>query len=95
MFYRISGLCSNKECPFLHIDPEKKIRDCPWYDRGFCRHGKICIDRIFNYNRIVSVHSWVLCNNQSVSQSLGSGDWVVFSRPFLVRTNPRLESGDR
>lgn len=34
-----SGECSNKECPFLHIDPESKIKDCPWYDRGFCKHG--------------------------------------------------------
>lgn len=33
------GECSNKECPFLHIDPESKIKDCPWYDRGFCKHG--------------------------------------------------------
>uniref|UniRef100_A0A915EHF5 Cleavage and polyadenylation specificity factor subunit 4 n=1 Tax=Ditylenchus dipsaci TaxID=166011 RepID=A0A915EHF5_9BILA len=31
--------CSNRECPFRHIDPESKIKDCPWYDRGFCRHG--------------------------------------------------------
>lgn len=36
-----TGECSNKECPFLHIDPESKIKDCPWYDRGFCKHGKI------------------------------------------------------
>ena len=35
----ILGQCGNKECPFLHIDPDKKIKDCPWYDRGFCRHG--------------------------------------------------------
>lgn len=35
-----TGECSNKECPFLHIDPESKIKDCPWYDRGFCKHGK-------------------------------------------------------
>jgi len=34
-----TGECSNKECPFLHIDPESKIKDCPWYDRGFCKHG--------------------------------------------------------
>jgi len=34
-----AGECGNKECPFLHIDPEKKIKVCPWYDRGFCRHG--------------------------------------------------------
>lgn len=31
--------CSNKECPFRHIDPESKIKDCAWYDRGFCRNG--------------------------------------------------------
>lgn len=36
----VAGECSNKECPFLHIDPESKIKDCPWYDRGFCKHGK-------------------------------------------------------
>lgn len=36
----LAGECSNKECPFLHIDPESKIKDCPWYDRGFCKHGK-------------------------------------------------------
>ena len=36
-----SGECNNKECPFLHIDPSAKIKDCPWYDRGFCRHGML------------------------------------------------------
>jgi len=37
--------CSNKECPFRHIDPETKVKDCPWYDRGFCRHGPYCKNR--------------------------------------------------
>ncbi|VDK56078.1 unnamed protein product, partial [Gongylonema pulchrum] len=37
--------CSNRECPFRHIDPESKIKDCPWYDRGFCRHGQFCKHR--------------------------------------------------
>jgi len=37
-----AGECGNKECPFLHIDPEKKIKVCAWYDRGFCRHGNCC-----------------------------------------------------
>ena len=40
-----SDACHNKECPFLHIDPETKMRDCPWYDRGFCRHGPLCRNR--------------------------------------------------
>ena len=43
--FNISDACHNKECPFLHIDPESKIRDCPWYDRGFCRHGPSCRHR--------------------------------------------------
>lgn len=41
----IIDACHNKECPFLHVDPESKIRDCPWYDRGFCRHGPSCRHR--------------------------------------------------
>ena len=44
-FYSLPDACHNKECPFLHIDPESKIRDCPWYDRGFCRHGPLCRHR--------------------------------------------------
>ncbi|KAL3875485.1 hypothetical protein ACJMK2_033431 [Sinanodonta woodiana] len=44
-FFSKFGQCSNKECPFLHIDPDKKIKDCPWYDRGFCRHGPNCKNR--------------------------------------------------
>ena len=44
-FFSSLGACHNKECPFLHIDPETKIKDCPWYDRGFCRHGPTCRHR--------------------------------------------------
>ncbi|GFO02089.1 cleavage and polyadenylation specificity factor subunit 4-like [Plakobranchus ocellatus] len=44
-FFSKYGQCNNKECPFLHIDPENKVRDCPWYDRGFCRHGPNCKNR--------------------------------------------------
>ncbi|KAJ1129252.1 hypothetical protein NDU88_007623 [Pleurodeles waltl] len=44
-FYCKFGECSNKECPFLHIDPSSKIKDCPWYDRGFCKHGPSCKHR--------------------------------------------------
>lgn len=39
----IIGRCDNKDCQYQHIDPADKIKDCPWYDRGFCRHGKIRI----------------------------------------------------
>lgn len=55
-FYSRFNACHNKECPFLHIDPESKIKDCPWYDRGFCRHGPNCRHR--HVRR-------VLCNNYS------------------------------
>lgn len=44
-FFSKYQACSNKECPFRHIDPESKIKDCPWYDRGFCRHGPFCKHR--------------------------------------------------
>ncbi|OCT60396.1 putative cleavage and polyadenylation specificity factor subunit 4-like protein [Xenopus laevis] len=44
-FYSKFGECSNKDCPFLHIDPASKVKDCPWYDRGFCKHGPACKHR--------------------------------------------------
>nr|XP_042112386.1 putative cleavage and polyadenylation specificity factor subunit 4-like protein [Ovis aries] len=40
------GLCEkgdrNKERPFLHVKPAFKTQDCPWYDRGFCKHDLLC-----------------------------------------------------
>lgn len=44
-FYSRFNTCHKKECTFLHIDPESKIKDCPWYERGFCRHGPGCRHR--------------------------------------------------
>jgi len=41
-FFSKFGECSNNECTYLHIPPEDKLRDCPWYDRGFCKHGPRC-----------------------------------------------------
>ncbi|GAB0197619.1 putative cleavage and polyadenylation specificity factor subunit 4-like protein [Grus japonensis] len=41
-FYSKFGECSNKDCPFLHIDAATSTMGCPWYDRGFCRHGPLC-----------------------------------------------------
>lgn len=35
------GECSNKDCPFLHINATTSATGCPWYDRGFCRHGEL------------------------------------------------------
>ncbi|KAL0487953.1 cleavage and polyadenylation specificity factor subunit 4 [Acrasis kona] len=41
-FFAKYGECSNPECIFLHIKPEDKIKPCPWYNRGFCKHGASC-----------------------------------------------------
>ncbi|NWI44637.1 CPSF4 factor, partial [Picathartes gymnocephalus] len=41
-FYSKFGECSNKDCPFLHRDATAGTAGCPWYDRGFCRHGPLC-----------------------------------------------------
>ncbi|NXO97193.1 CPSF4 factor, partial [Certhia brachydactyla] len=41
-FYSKFGECSNKDCPFLHGDVTASTVGCPWYDRGFCRHGPLC-----------------------------------------------------
>ncbi len=34
------GECSNPECMYLHIRPEDKMKDCLWFARGFCKHGR-------------------------------------------------------
>ena len=40
-FFQKFGECNNKDCQYLHIDAESlKVRECPWYDRGFCKHGR-------------------------------------------------------
>jgi len=39
------GSCNRPECPFLHVTEEDKVKDCPWFDRGFCKHGPNCRNR--------------------------------------------------
>eukprot|EP01095_Lingulamoeba_sp_RSL-Kostka_P016293 TRINITY_DN7930_c0_g1_i1.p1 TRINITY_DN7930_c0_g1~~TRINITY_DN7930_c0_g1_i1.p1 ORF type:complete len:346 (+),score=78.63 TRINITY_DN7930_c0_g1_i1:253-1290(+) len=41
-FFTTYGECNNKECIFRHIIPENNKKSCPWYARGFCRHGPKC-----------------------------------------------------
>uniref|UniRef100_A0A8U7N7U0 Cleavage and polyadenylation specificity factor subunit 4 n=1 Tax=Corvus moneduloides TaxID=1196302 RepID=A0A8U7N7U0_CORMO len=40
-FYSKFGECSNQDCPFLHAGATASAVGCPWYDRGFCRHGEL------------------------------------------------------
>ena len=39
------GECGNKECLFQHVRPDEKTDECPWYARGFCKHGPRCRHR--------------------------------------------------
>ena len=39
------GECGNKECLFKHVQPDEKVDECPWYARGFCKHGPRCRNR--------------------------------------------------
>lgn len=41
-FFAKYGECQNSECLYLHIDPNSKSKLCPWYARGFCKHGPMC-----------------------------------------------------
>jgi cleavage and polyadenylation specificity factor subunit 4 len=41
-FYSNYKECSNAECMYLHVDPESKVAECLWYNRGFCKHGPLC-----------------------------------------------------
>mmetsp|Transcript_23744 Transcript_23744/g.33204 ORF Transcript_23744/g.33204 Transcript_23744/m.33204 type:complete len:261 (+) Transcript_23744:121-903(+) len=44
-FFINDGECNNRDCYFLHLRPEDRVKDCPWYDSGFCRHGSKCRNR--------------------------------------------------
>ncbi|KAJ2703079.1 Cleavage and polyadenylation specificity factor subunit 4 [Coemansia sp. IMI 203386] len=42
-FYEKTGLCNNREeCFYRHTNPNANIKECPWYARGFCKHGAKC-----------------------------------------------------
>ena len=41
-FFSTFGKCMNPECLFLHLKVEDTIKECPWYMRGFCKHGPNC-----------------------------------------------------
>jgi len=41
-FYSKYGECSNPDCVYRHISAEENMRECPWYNRGFCKHGPNC-----------------------------------------------------
>ena len=38
-FYSKHGECTNDECVFRHINPDDDLGECPWYRRGYCKHG--------------------------------------------------------
>lgn len=44
-FYAKFGHCNRPDCPYLHVPPEEKAKECPWYIRGFCKHGPRCHHR--------------------------------------------------
>merc|ERR1712130_451102 len=44
-FFSSQGECLNEECIFRHVDADEQLSDCPWYARGFCKHGKKCRHR--------------------------------------------------
>mmetsp|Transcript_18157 Transcript_18157/g.31490 ORF Transcript_18157/g.31490 Transcript_18157/m.31490 type:complete len:256 (-) Transcript_18157:55-822(-) len=41
-FFSKFGECSNAECMYRHVDLDKKRNECPYYARGFCKHGAKC-----------------------------------------------------
>ena len=61
-FYSNYGECSNTECMYLHIDPESKAKECAWYNRGFCKHGKYTQSGIVLSNCEIGPH----CRNKHV-----------------------------
>ena len=44
-FFSKYGECSNADCTYRHLAGDEGGRDCPWYERGFCKHGHGCRGR--------------------------------------------------
>ena len=44
-FFLEQGECTKDGCLFLHVDPNQRIKNCPFYTQGFCRHGPNCRNR--------------------------------------------------
>ena len=36
------ALCTDPECLLLHVASKPNAEECPWYNRGFCKHGPNC-----------------------------------------------------
>jgi hypothetical protein len=65
-FFSKYGECSNAECLYRHINPEDKKSECPWYARGFCKHGEctqrcVCVCKL--QGEIDSNDRMMLCEN--------------------------------
>lgn len=84
-FYSRFKACANKECPFLHIDPELKVKDCPWFDRGFCRHGPNCRHR---HARRVA------CINYLCGFCPDGGNCKFVHMRFDIPVNPALQNAN-
>lgn len=62
-FYQKFGECNNKDCQYLHVEADSlKVRDCAWYDRGFCKHGNFQHER--NCKILTKFYNFVLYRTQ-------------------------------
>ena len=41
-FYSKYGQCHNDDCVYRHVDRDTAALQCPYFARGFCRHGAGC-----------------------------------------------------
>ncbi|XP_072796183.1 putative cleavage and polyadenylation specificity factor subunit 4-like protein [Vicugna pacos] len=89
-FYSKFGDCNNKECPFLHVKPAFKTRDCPWYDQGFCKDaGPLCKYR--HIRRVMCINYLAgFCPEGSKCQFAHSlaGHWVQHLRLLPGNLSP-------
>jgi len=41
-FFSRYGECTNDECMYRHVVADSRRMECPFYARGFCKHGPRC-----------------------------------------------------
>jgi len=59
-FFQKYKFCTQADCKYVHLAPDDERARCPWYDRGFCKHGEKCRHRHIK-RELCTAFMWGFC----------------------------------
>jgi hypothetical protein len=90
-FFTKYGECSNPECMYRHINPEENQKECPWYQRGFCKHGEhhlLSLLHLSSFSRLSPLCHFVCFFPVSLFFIIDSPPSASVSSPLFIFTFP-------